>query len=41
MPNSGRCDVDPGEIIGPVSGFVVLAVAAVMALWSLLRQITH
>jgi hypothetical protein len=27
------------EIVGPVSGLVVLAVAAVMTLWSMLRRI--
>ena len=31
----------PSEIVGPVSGFTVLAVAAVLALRSLLRQIRH
>ena len=30
----------PGEIVGPVSGFVALAVAAVIALRSMLRQIS-
>lgn len=29
----------PGQIIGPVSGFVVLALAAVAVLWSVLRRI--
>ena len=29
----------PGQIVGPVSGFVILAVAAVAVLWSLLRRI--
>jgi hypothetical protein len=31
----------PGEIAGPVSGFVILALAAITVLWSLLRRIPH
>ena len=31
----------PGEIVGPVSGFVVLAVAAIMILVSMLRRISR
>jgi len=29
----------PGQIVGPVGGFVVLALAAVAVVWSLLRQV--
>lgn len=29
----------PGQIVGPVSGFVILAPAAVAVVWSLLRRI--
>jgi len=29
----------PGQIVGPVSGFVVLALAAIAVVWSLLRRI--
>ena len=29
----------PGQIVGPVGGFVVLALAAVVVLWSLLRRV--
>ena len=29
----------PGQIVGPVSGFVILALAAITVLWSLLRRI--
>ena len=29
----------PGQIVGPVGGFVVLALAAVAVFWSLLRRV--
>jgi hypothetical protein len=31
----------PGEVVGPVAGFAVLALAAVAVLWSVLRRIPH
>jgi hypothetical protein len=31
----------PGQIVGPVSGFIILALAAISVLWCLLRRIPH